>query len=180
MSYNFRKKKKQQKTSEDLNLDSEIDLLEKNIDAMLTASIPVPEVMTEKLASLKAKRNPNKINAKKFIYNGTEYDSVREAKFAKALDASGLKYEYQVEIELQPKFKLENESIQDICIVVDFIVDGQFFVDVKGFIMPVFGIKWKMLKHKYQTTRDYFIIQKDTDIQGFIALAKSKEWKENL
>jgi hypothetical protein len=133
--------------------------------------------MTLKLADLKAKRSPNKINAKKFIYNGVEYDSIREGKFAKALTESGIRFDYQGEIELQPKFELEREKIQDICIVIDFIVDGQIFVDVKGFILPVFNIKWKMLKHKYKGTRDYFIIQKDSDIQGFIALAKSKEWK---
>lgn len=178
MNYRFKKKKSQEKTQEDLNLENEIELLEKNIEAMIIAKIDVPEVMTHKLADLKAKLNPNKINAKKFIYNGIEYDSIREGKFAKALVTSGLRFDYQVQIELQPKFSLEKENIQDICIVVDFIVDGQFLVDVKGHIMPVFNIKWKMLKHKYRDTRSYFIIQKDSDIQGFIAYAKTREWKE--
>ncbi len=177
MKYNFRKKKSQEKTKEDVELEKEIELLEKNMKAMQLASIPVPSVMAEKLATLKSKLNPNKFNAKKFVHNGIEYDSKREAMFAKKLDESGLSYEYQVEIELQPKFSLENENIQDICIVADFVVDGNMIVDIKGHIQDVFKLKWKMLKHKYKGTREYFIIQKDSDIAGFIALAKIKEWK---
>lgn len=176
----FQKKKSSLKTSEDINLDNEIENLEKSIQALIDINVPVPETMTLELAKLKAKRSPNKIKARKFVYNGIEYDSIREGRFAQALDKSGLRFDYQVEIELQPAFKLEKENIQDICIIVDFIVDGQFLVDVKGFIMPVFNIKWKMLKHKFQDTREYFIIKKDSDITGFIAFAKSKAWRNDI
>lgn len=176
----FRKKAKSYKTNEDIELEKQILILENAIRHLESMNQDVSVDMRNELLKLKAKLNPNKLNARHFIYNGIEYDSVREARFAEALDKNGIKFDYQVKIELQPPFKLEKESIQDIELVVDFIVAGQYLVDVKGHIQPVFSIKWKMLKHKFKDTKEYFIVQKDSDIQSFITFVKMNSWKDVL
>lgn len=180
MANRFKQKKTVHKDSNDIALDKEIEELEETIFKFTSSGVPAPPILAEKLSQLKAKRSPNKINARTFIYGDTEYPSVREAKLAKALTESGIPFESQVEIELQAAFSLEKEKIQDICLIADFVVDGQFIVDVKGHIMPVFNIKWKMLKNKFRDTKEYFIIAKDSDINAFIVFAKSKAWKKGL
>lgn len=173
-------KKKQYKNNEDKNLEKEISQLEDTIQKFRDNNLPVSDILLNKLSELKAKLKPNKINARKFAVNGIEYDSIREAKFAQALIKAGIPFEHQVEFILQPSFKIEGESIQDIAIIVDFVVDGQFIVDVKGYIMPVFSIKWKMLKYNLKDTYKYFTIEKDSDINGFISFSKFNQWKESL
>ena len=94
--------------------------------------------MLDELSKLKAKRFPNKINAHKIIYNSIEYDSKREANLAKKLDELKITFEHQVEVTLQEAFELEDEKIQPIKIVVDFLVDGEIFCDVKGHLLQPF------------------------------------------
>lgn len=171
--------KKRYKTKEDLELEAQVEKLKVSIKALEDKGIPVPESMSKELSDLRAKLSPNKINAKKFYFEGIEYDSTREAKFAKALKESGLHFDYQVEVELQEAFKLEKESIQDICIVVDFVIEGEWFVDVKGHIMDIFKLKWKMLKHKYRDTRQYHILQKESDISSLLGLIKLRRWQDS-
>lgn len=158
----------------------EEEQLELAISALLNASQKVPESMTERLATLKKERTTNKVNATKIIYDGTEYDSRREANFAKALKEANIPFDYQVEIELVEGFKLENENVNPIKIIVDFCVASEWMVDVKGIILQPFPIKWKLLKNKLRDTHKYFIVDKDSKIRDFIIIAKRDSWKESI
>jgi hypothetical protein len=175
---NFRRKTTKLKA--DTQYDAEIAELENTISIIHSQGIPVPQDLIERLSKLKALKSPNKINARKIIYNGIEYDSVREAKIAKRFDEAGIRCQYQVEIELQEGFKLANESIRPVNLVIDFIVEDEWLVDCKGHLFDVFKIKWKMLKKKFLDTKKYVILSNDKEITDFINLVKKDRWTLDL
>lgn len=113
----------------------------------------------------------NKVNASKHVYNGVEYDSTREANFARALDKAGYKYQSQVEIVLQEGFEMQSEKVRPIKMIVDFQV-GNVFIDIKGFVFPEFKIKWKMLKNKFRDERLYLTAKNNTEINGVMQILK--------
>lgn len=161
-------------------LETQIKELETSILALQKGGMAVPPFLTDKLATLKSKLNPNKFNAKKIVYNGIEYDSTREAGFAKLLDSMNVKYQYQAEVTLQEAFSVDGEKIQDICLTVDFLVESEYFVDVKGYITQDFAIKWKMLKNKFRETRKYFLVKNDSDAKKILELIKTNTWRNIL
>ena len=159
----------------------EVEKLSFAIKTLQDANQPVPSSMLEDLAKLKrANSGTNKVNATKLVYNGVEYDSRREAHLAKSLTESGIQFDHQVQVELMEGFKLNGETIRPITIVVDFLVAGEFFIDVKGIEMEVFKIKWKLLKNKLRDTKKYITIHKDSEIQGLVALIKREQWQNGL
>jgi len=156
----------------------EIETLEFAIKALQDSNQPIPSSMLEDLAKLKRSNSgQNKVNATKIVYNGVEYDSRREAQFAKQLTENGIKFDSQVEVELMESIVVNMEKIRPIHIVVDFLVAGEYFVDVKGIEMEVFKIKWKLLKNKLRDTKKYITIHKDSEIPGIVALIKRDQWQ---
>lgn len=171
----FRKKAIQFGSRNSPELEKELEEVEKTM-SLLGAN--TPQLVLDRHATIKKLMvAPNKVNATKIVYNGVEYDSKREAKFAKELDAAGLQYESQVQVELMEGFRLESESIRPITIIVDFLVCGDWFVDIKGIELQPFPIKWKMLKNKFRDSKKYVTIHKDSEISDFIILAKRTGWK---
>jgi len=175
----FRKKKTSLKGSNP-ELEAQIERLEASIKAMIDGNVEVPDVMTKQLSDLKAKLSPNKINAKKVIYNGVEYDSTREALMAKKLTESGLPFEYQVEVEIQEGFSINGETVLPINLIVDFLVYYDYFIDVKGHILQPFPVKWKMLKNKFRNTKKYVIVNKDSEIDSIIRVIKFEREQKDV
>lgn len=159
--------------------DEERGQLEESILSLQKAGTPVPDSLTKRLSELESKASPNKFNAKKIIYNGIKYDSTREANFAKRLDQSGMKYMYQVEVELMPELTLESEKIRPIKIIVDFLVETDWFIDVKGITTQHFEDKWKLLKHKFQNSKKYIIARKESDFSSILLVIKNNAWKND-
>lgn len=101
----------------------------------------------------------NKFNAAKTEYNGRKYDSKREAAKAEELDMFKMagqivSWEPQVDFTVFPKWrdKRTGKIHRAIKYRADFFVkwaDGtEEVIDIKGFVTPVFKIKWKMLEYK--------------------------------
>ena len=99
----------------------------------------------------------NKCNNKKVTINGIKFDSKLESKryiFLKHKEDIGeiSNLELQTKIICQDKFKdRDGKSIREILYRPDFeyIRDGEKVIeDAKGFVMPLFKIKMKMLKAK--------------------------------
>lgn len=87
------------------------------------------------------------------------------------LTAHGIKFERQVEVELQPGFEFEGKKIRKISYRADFKIladpDRVLWVDMKGFETPEFKLKWKLLLfrgihvHKVKSVSDLVsLIQK--------------------
>lgn len=159
-------------TEEDKNTRKRISEIEIAISTLERTKTPIPHTLAEELSSLKAKLSKNKVNARKIYHEGVEFDSKREMNIYKALKKAGLNFDMQVEVELIPAFKIEGESVRSISIIVDFYVEGEWFVDAKGIILQPFPIKWKLLKNIFRDTRKYAIISKDSEIDSFVALVK--------
>lgn len=174
----FKKSKVKYESKEDEEAIKKIDEFERAISALHGAGQQVPESMSKQLADLKAALSPNKLKAKKIFYNGIEYDSTREAKFARKLNDSGLLYDYQVEVTLMEALELDDEKVRPIHIVVDFLVMSEYFVDVKGITTQHFDDKWKLLKNKFQDSKKYIIVKKESDFDTVISRIRTKGWQK--
>lgn len=91
----------------------------------------------------------NKYGAKKTVYNGRTFHSMKEAKRAKALD--GLKKDGEIlEIEYQPPFTCIVNGKKICTYKADFRItwkDGTVTVeDVKGFKTKVYKLKKKLVE----------------------------------
>ena len=96
---------------------------------------------------------------RKTIYNGTVYDSKKEAKRAyelNMLQRSGLisNLERQRQFVLQECFKVRGKSVRSITYVADFYYwDNQKLTwvaeDTKGFRTDVYKLKKKLFLYKY-------------------------------
>lgn len=103
----------------------------------------------------------NKFHAKRFEYNGTVYDSKKEAKRASVLEQQE-KYgiiknlQKQVKFELQPAYtNNQGKKIRAIQYIADFVYeqDNKIYVeDVKGSrktLTDAYKIKRKLFEYKY-------------------------------
>lgn len=94
-------------------------------------------------------RTKSKYNNKTKQYNGRTYDSIREANHAEELDWRIKAGEVK---EVIPQFKIDLKvNGRHICnYYVDFkvvLADGSIeFQEVKGMILPLWQLKWKLLE----------------------------------
>lgn len=100
----------------------------------------------------------NKYRNKKTTYDGITFDSKKEANHylaLKQMERLGIIQELkmQVKFELQPSFKVNEETIRSINYYADFTYyqDGKLIVeDVKGVRTKEYKLKKKMLLYKYK------------------------------
>lgn len=85
-------------------------------------------------------------------HNGEVFDSKLELAAYRWLTDHGVKFETQVEVELQPGFEFQGKKIRKISYVSDFKIttdSGEIlWVDMKGFETSEFKLKWKMVLYK--------------------------------
>lgn len=89
-------------------------------------------------------------------YNGEVFDSKLELAAYRWLTDHGIKFETQVEVELQPGFTFEGKKIRKISYFADFKISEQsseqssehLWVDMKGMETAEFKLKWKLLLFK--------------------------------
>lgn len=147
--------------------------IENAIKNMELANISIPKVLTDELSELKHVASPNKMNAKKHYYDGREFDSVREGKFAEWLDKEfGFKYKVdyfeETGFELQPSFALHGKTLHPITIYPDFVIKSRIIVDTKGAynVTQGFKDKWKMLQYLNRDNYYYFRPETETEVKA--------------
>ena len=86
-------------------------------------------------------------------------------------------FSLQPSYELQEKFRdQEGKAIRAIKYEADFLIYDEYIVDTKGFETPVFKIKEKMFKHKFNKS----IIKLKTKKQLMLFIDRVKEDKEKV
>ena len=110
-------------------------------------------------------RTKSKYGNKTRHYNGRTYDSIREATHAEELDWRKKAGEIK---EIIPQFKIDirvngihicNYFIDFKCIMSD---DSVQFHEVKGMVLPVWELKWKLcqaLKDEIEIGAEWFVIK---------------------
>lgn len=84
-------------------------------------------------------------NATPTEYDGTQYRSKLEARFARMLKEHGIEFEYEKETwELLPKQRWAGKVVRPITYTPDFII-GDVVVEIKGFRTDVFNVKRKLI-----------------------------------
>jgi hypothetical protein len=86
----------------------------------------------------------------KITVDGVKFDSKLELFFYNYMNDMGLDFDFQVSIELIPKFKYNEQSIRPITARVDFILRHNgttYYIDTKGFPTETAKIKYKMLRY---------------------------------
>lgn len=90
----------------------------------------------------------------KVFSGGNKFDSKLEKFFYDQAKRSGLTFDFQKEYILIPAFKYNKESVRKMTLTVDFDFTGHgifAIVDTKGFWRNDNKIKWKLLKHIFNT-----------------------------
>jgi len=88
-------------------------------------------------------------NAEKIVHDGLTFDSTLELNFYLFLTEHNIKFERQIQFELQPKFTFLGKIIRPITITIDFLLpEYNLYIDTKGFPNDVFPVKVKMWKYK--------------------------------
>jgi hypothetical protein len=123
-----------------------------------------------------------KYGNKKVIVDGVKFDSKLELYLYNALKNNELDFDFQVNIELVPKFRFQQENIRAIGMRVDFLLrhnDKEIFIDTKGFATSDAKMKYKMLKFKFKDQPSTYIIWLKTqkDVNAFIFNLKTKDYE---
>ena len=77
-------------------------------------------------------------------------------------------FSLQPKYELQPKFRLNKKAVRAIHYVADFLVvdgDNEIVVDAKGMTTPLFKIKEKMFKYRYN--KEIVLLKNKKDMRAF-------------
>lgn len=94
---------------------------------------------------------PSKYHNKKTEVGGVKFDSKLEAYCHSRFKQLNIKFDFQVWIELIPKFSYNNEKIRASRMRIDFIVYSKnktIYCDTKGIATTEAKLKFKMLKNK--------------------------------
>lgn len=84
-------------------------------------------------------------NATPTIYNGRQYRSKLETRFARMLDENHISFTYEAETwEIVPKQKYLGKTVRAVTYTPDFII-GDVVVEIKGFRNDVFPLKKKLI-----------------------------------
>lgn len=126
----------------------------------------------------------NKYGNTKVIIEGVKFDSKLEAFLYKILKDNGMDFDFQVNIELVPKFRFQYENIRALNMRVDFLLrhNGRdIYIDTKGFATSEAKIKYKLLKNKFKAEPQVNIIWLKTqkEVNAYIGRLKEEkqEWK---
>ncbi|NDG31457.1 DUF1064 domain-containing protein [bacterium] len=113
---------------------------------------PVTEKITqaEAIKILNQTTSRSKFGNKKILEaDGTRSDSKLESYLKRRLDMLNISYHQQVSHVLMPSFRYKGELIRQIAYKLDFVVDGRYAVETKGFFTADGKIKWKLFLHQY-------------------------------
>ena len=121
-----------------------------------------------------------KYGNKKVEVNGVKFDSKLELYLYQSLTENSFDFDFQVTIELIPKFKFKGISIRAINMRVDFILrhEGKIiYIDTKGFATPEAKIKYKMLKYKFRDDEEVEIVWLKTqkEVNAYILNLKQQK-----
>jgi len=121
-----------------------------------------------------------KYGNKKVEVNGVKFDSKLELYLYQSLTENSFDFDFQVTIELIPKFKFKGISIRAINMRVDFILrhEGKIiYIDTKGFATPEAKIKYKMLKYKFRDDEEIEIVWLKTqkEVNAYILNLKQQK-----
>ena len=126
----------------------------------------------------------NKYGNTKVIIEGVKFDSKLEAFLYKILKDNGMDFDFQVNIELVPKFRFQYENIRALNMRVDFLLrynGREIYIDTKGFATSESKIKYKLLKNKFKAEPQVNIIWLKTqkEVNAYIGRLKEEkeEWK---
>ena len=93
-------------------------------------------------------------------------------------------FDFQVNIELVPKFRFQYENIRALNMRVDFLLrynGREIYIDTKGFATSESKIKYKLLKNKFKAEPQVNIIWLKTqkEVNAYIGRLKEEkeEWK---
>lgn len=131
-----------------VNADNDITIYQHGQACLNVSQIEAKNLINQ-LRKL-TKITTSKYNNEKIFAYDRQWDSKAELEFYEFL----LQSNYQFNIEIQPKFILQEKlnKIREISYVADFAV-GDLVYDVKGFLTPDFKLKAKLFKHKYSTKK---------------------------
>lgn len=163
--------------NEEREIKTTVSSLETFIKESLEKSVPVSQIVYDKLSKYKSKLTTSgKSNAQKIFCDGIEFDSGLEKNFYLALKnielVKDVDFQLDTEFVLQPAFKSHGKSIREIKIYPDFLIKGVILVDTKGFATPDWKIKWKMLKYQQGDNYHYFTPSSKDEIVETIAQVK--------
>lgn len=117
-------------------------------------------------------------NATPAVYDGVQYRSKLEARFARMLKENGIDFEYEKEHwELVPKQRWMGKVVRPITYTPDFII-GDVVVEIKGFRNDVFPVKRKLIiKYILENRPEVIFVEAHTigDMAKAIELIKSKQ-----
>lgn len=120
----------------------------------------------------------NKYGNTKIIVEGVKFDSKLEAYLYKILNQEGMDFDFQVVIELIPKFRFQYENIRALAMRVDFLLryNGRdIYIDTKGFATAEAKIKYKFLKYKFKDEPNVNIVWLKTQKEVNSYISKLKE-----
>ncbi len=123
----------------------------------------------------------NKYRNKKIINDGIKYDSKLEFFMAQMLKAHDIEFDFQVEVELIPKHKINGNLIRRSVVRVDFVIKNEnevLYIDTKGFATDTSKLKYKLLGYlKLQEGAKFKIIWLQTkgEVIDFINKIKKNE-----
>lgn len=103
----------------------------------------------------------NKYGNKKVEWDGIKFDSKLELYAYQLMQTHGIEFEFQVEIELIPKHRLNGKGIRRTFMKVDFIIrtdEKVIYMDTKGWATDVSKLKYKMLGYKQLCEEEEFEI----------------------
>lgn len=164
--------------AQEKEIRSKLKALDEYILSEQKAGRTVDDLLLNKKAEYENKLNPNgKLNAKKIYEDGIEFESNLEKDMYKALKDAGYKlgvdFDIQVHFTIMEGFMLHGKSIRPIDIYVDFIFKSRVLIETKGFPMPDWKLKWKLLKNIHRDNYVYLVPSNKTEIKSVIQLLKT-------
>lgn len=91
-------------------------------------------------------------NAQQCVYNGIQFRSRMELKFAMLCDANLVPYEYEsLKLILMPKFEYMGRKFRDMTYTPDFVI-GKHLVEIKGFATSDYMVKRKIIANHLKDT----------------------------
>lgn len=129
----------------------------------------------------KAMENKKIRNATPAVYDGIQYRSKLEARFARMLKENGIGFEYEQEHwELVPKQRWMGKCVRPITYTPDFVI-GDVVVEIKGFRDNVYLVKRKLvIKYILEHRPEVTFVEAHTigDMTKVVELIKSKQERQ--
>ena len=99
--------------------------------------------------SKKVSGNKKVRNATPMEVDGVKFKSKLELFTYRKLKDAGIICEYEATTyTLVPSFEYNGEKVRPMTYTPDFVNEGEFVLEVKGFSNDAFPLRWKLFKHK--------------------------------